>query len=281
VLKVNPGFYCIGVFTLTAIGAVLVTSLIFGNIISNSFTTVFMNDCFTMASSTPAITNIRIMIFNNLAPAVGANPTNNEAEKVDVDVNVQDGGQNEVIVLNENHNSVMVKKSFHNIKPTQNGENYISEIDLSKGYYSKVYTLERKESDEKQVNNYNNIVKENTIKPHDLQSERDSIRHDIDRGVDAAETQGDFTNRDYQLMTVDESLLYDKRTFLEYYFKVLIRTHLIIRAFYYKSIIVPQFIRIIAFFLSVSLYFALNAIFYTDDFIVARSQYKSSVSPFI
>jgi hypothetical protein len=86
--------------------------------------------------------------------------------------------------------------------------------------------------------------------------------------------QKEFTDRDYIEMSVEESIQLDKRGFRLYYWKRLSKTHIFLVAFYYKTLWKPQHIRIIAFFLSISYYFALNAIFYSDNFISARQTYN-------
>jgi hypothetical protein len=81
-----------------------------------------------------------------------------------------------------------------------------------------------------------------------------------------------FTLRDYKDMNYEDFIKYDNRTFGEYYRDRLFILHSFFKAFFYKSLIIPQSIRIIAFFLLISFSFALNAIFYTDKFIQDRTK---------
>ena len=72
---------------------------------------------------------------------------------------------------------------------------------------------------------------------------------------------------DYEINTLEynKALLYDKRTYIEYYFSLLRIKHLIIFTFYthndYNSII----IKICLLFFSFSLYYSVNALFFSDS----------------
>jgi len=76
-----------------------------------------------------------------------------------------------------------------------------------------------------------------------------------------------FTIRDYQNMTFEELIEHDKRTFWGYYWEKLLTSHQILQSFFFKSLVSPQTIRVLTFFLEVSFAFALNAIFYSDSYI--------------
>jgi hypothetical protein len=176
---------------------------------------------------------------------------------------------NDIIVLQENKNGAETLRSPA-IKDTYS----LSEIEISKAAQQgpvEIYPVTSVDM-KHQYNNYNQIEKSQSMKNQN-NTEREVIRLD----EEASDTDpSEFTDKDYKLMTVDQSLQNDKRGFLQYYFKHLVESHLILSAFYYKTILTPQYVRIVHLFLSISLYFALNAIFYTDDFIQSRSQRKSS-----
>jgi hypothetical protein len=137
------------------------------------------------------------------------------------------------------------------------------------------------------------VVKENNTY-HELPAHQESIRsgkeEKAEEKIELKSQQPEeqqtlnavvYTDKDFAEMTVEESIAYDRRSFALYYWKALIRTHLVLSAFIYKTLIKPQYIRIIACFLSISYYFALNAIFYSDSFIQARQGYNQSLVIFI
>ena len=67
---------------------------------------------------------------------------------------------------------------------------------------------------------------------------------------------------DYEINTLiyNKALLYDKRTYIEYYFSLLRIKHLIIFTFYNSTII-----KICLLFFSFALYYTVNALFFTDS----------------
>ena len=71
---------------------------------------------------------------------------------------------------------------------------------------------------------------------------------------------------DYELNTLsyNEALKLDKRTFFQYYFSLLKTKHILIFSFYTNSDYNSQSIKIILFLFSFSLYFTINALFFTD-----------------
>jgi len=70
--------------------------------------------------------------------------------------------------------------------------------------------------------------------------------------------------------------LYDQRGFFEFFSDNLKRKHLLLFAYYRVSLVDPQFIRLIHFYLRVGFVFALNALFYTDDSIMQRQNYTAN-----
>jgi hypothetical protein len=131
---------------------------------------------------------------------------------------------------------------------------------------------------------YNQLhERQDSIKPS---SERDAIKLEekenlAGEGRNNALDETKYTDRDLAEMSVDDSIKNDKRGFWSYYWKRLTTTHMLLRAFYYKTLWQPQYVRITTFFLSISYYFALNAIFYSDNFITARQSYVQSANQFL
>lgn len=82
---------------------------------------------------------------------------------------------------------------------------------------------------------------------------------------------GEKTLKDYDLMSVDELIACDDRSFSVFYWNTIYSKHLFLRAFVYKTGIDPFYVRIPIFFTSLSINFALNAIFYSDEFISEKN----------
>lgn len=81
-----------------------------------------------------------------------------------------------------------------------------------------------------------------------------------------------ITLKDYYNMSVDELLVFDKRGFLKFYWDSILTRHDFLRAFIYKTVLKPFYIRIILFFLEISVAFALNAIFYSDSYVSEKNK---------
>jgi len=72
---------------------------------------------------------------------------------------------------------------------------------------------------------------------------------------------------DYEINTLiyNKALLYDKRTYIEYYFSLLRIKHLIIFTFYTHNDYNSTIIKICLLFFSFALYYTVNALFFTDS----------------
>ena len=70
----------------------------------------------------------------------------------------------------------------------------------------------------------------------------------------------EFNNLSYK-----EALIFDKRTYLQYYFSLLKTKHPLIFTFYTNSDYNSRMIKIILFLFSFSLYFTVNALFFNDS----------------
>ena len=75
-----------------------------------------------------------------------------------------------------------------------------------------------------------------------------------------------YTNNELNLLPYEEALIYDKRTFFEFYKALLIGGHLFLFSFYinnkdYNSNIIKMFL----FFFHFSIYFTVNALFFNED----------------
>ena len=73
-----------------------------------------------------------------------------------------------------------------------------------------------------------------------------------------------YTNRELNILNYKEALKYDKRTYFQYYVTLLFQKQLILFSFYPDNYNLIS-IKIILFFLSFSLYFSINGLFFSDD----------------
>ncbi len=91
-----------------------------------------------------------------------------------------------------------------------------------------------------------------------------------------------ITIKDYDELNPYDAILYDKRSFFQLFYDRLKKDHVLFNLFFYDSIMDPLCIRIVMFYLSFSITFMLNAFFFSDDYIDARSQVplKESVNTF-
>jgi len=72
-------------------------------------------------------------------------------------------------------------------------------------------------------------------------------------------------------MEIEEMLLYDRRGTLRFFWDLISQKHDLVQTFYVISVLEPRFMKIILFYLQISLQFMFNAIFYSDDLIEARN----------
>ena len=86
-----------------------------------------------------------------------------------------------------------------------------------------------------------------------------------------------WTEKDVELLTLEQKLKYDKRTFFQYYRDKLLTTHMLLSALFYKSLLIPQFIRISLLCTSIVLTFSFNAVFFTDSHIDTKTNNTSPV----
>jgi ribosomal 50S subunit-recycling heat shock protein len=73
-----------------------------------------------------------------------------------------------------------------------------------------------------------------------------------------------LSDEEINSLEYNDAILIDKRTFCQYYFSLLLRKHIILFTFFSKNDYNLIHIKINIFFLSFSLFFALNVLFFTD-----------------
>ena len=88
----------------------------------------------------------------------------------------------------------------------------------------------------------------------------------------------DFTIKDLNQMTVKQALKYDNRKFLVYYWDRVRFSHYIIHALFVDRNEIPVTMRLISLLFFISFQFALNAVFYSDDYISEKNDLNSSLN---
>ncbi len=140
--------------------------------------------------------------------------------------------------------------------------------------------------------NIKNTVKisENMVKKAEEQElqgghnteEREKIRKEkVEKILDKRVNFTGFTRKDLATLNDENILKYDKRTFCQYFSDLLLYEHPLLGLFFYKSLMNPLMLRINHLFFSLSLNFAFNAIFYSDEYIqenASKSLNKQDVS---
>lgn len=82
-----------------------------------------------------------------------------------------------------------------------------------------------------------------------------------------------MTFHDILAVPVESLVIFDDRSNFNYFKHLILRRHYYVSTFYVFSVLKPRYIRVIILFFSISLQFALNAFFYTDNLIETRRLY--------
>ena len=117
-----------------------------------------------------------------------------------------------------------------------------------------------------------NLKRKSTIKDNkekEKKKSRKSLKSSFDSKI-IEKSDGnniDVYLNDYELnnLSFEEAIKYDKRTLWQYYFSLLKTKHLIIFTFYTKTDYNSRLLKIILFLLSFTLYYIVNALFFTDS----------------
>ena len=74
-----------------------------------------------------------------------------------------------------------------------------------------------------------------------------------------------YTDEEINNLTYDLALLYDKRSYCEYYISLLKTNHILIFSFCFKNDYNSKIIKIDLFVVSFAMYYTTNALFFDDD----------------
>ena len=75
----------------------------------------------------------------------------------------------------------------------------------------------------------------------------------------------EYNDREMNNLEYDEALKDDNRTYWQYYLSLLKTKHIIIFTFYYKKDYNSRIIKIDLFFINITIYFVVNALFFNDE----------------
>ena len=142
-------------------------------------------------------------------------------------------------------------------------KNKIKKKTKIKGKNYKVYKTHTKErsidSSQKKFKVYSPKSKKNKFKLNLIDSE---IR--ISKKKDDKTIIKKLNDEEINYLPYEEAILLDKRTYCQYYFSLLKKKHIILFTFIVQNDYNLIYIKLCLFILSISLYFAVNALFYTD-----------------
>ena len=164
-----------------------------------------------------------------------------------------------------NMKNLKSKKSF-NIKNLKSGKTINKDFFKSKKSISNdIFKSKKSINNEifKSRKTINNKISKsrNTLTNRDLKSKNSIINNKNNK------IRKNILLNDYEMDTLNykDAIKFDKRTYFEYYFSLLKRKHIILFAFFPNNDYNIVTIKISLFILSLSWYFTINALFFTDD----------------
>ena len=185
-----------------------------------------------------------------------------------------DNDKNEVNIniIPINNLNVTSNKNQNNIF---NNNNQINISNNNNNNIEKNKILENKIIDEKNINNNNNQINEEKVKetrknlpiiPKKEKKKYKSMKNLNKKGIQNKNFQMNNLN-EYELNNLEYELaiVIDKRTYLQYYWSLLKRKHLILFTFYPINDYNLTTIKITLFLISFSLYMTINGFFFTDE----------------
>jgi hypothetical protein len=285
----NNGFYSSLIFFITGLTLSVALSLCNKKITAKSLTSILYNDCeffdrkvFTAeeyfnerdineAIEPPPVGKVLTKVSNNNTNRKQTENENFHLTEI-LQNNKEQVNKEDVLVLNDNkqhgeNNSEIIRNPVML-------NNYNLNLSLERHESSPLSPKRRisKRSSQNNCEAINSIGKENSqshnisIKEiefidEELKAKRDNIFNDKNHKI---------TRKDYEKLTLDEIIKYDKRGFLTFVKDHIFEGHILISVLR-TSLIDPIFIRVILLVYIVSMSFAFNAICFSDDYINTRA----------
>ena len=173
----------------------------------------------------------------------------NPGKKIKIQINEKNNGEN----LIKETNNVKKEINYNKYKRRKRKINKTSPIIWkSNNQNSSTKTFIGKNSKKNNIFVYNIINNFNSEK---------IIKNTINNKI----VQTALNDQELNTLDYDNALILDKRTYLQYYCSLLKKKHLIIFTFIPNNDYNLQYIKIILFLLSFSLYFSINGFFFTDE----------------
>ena len=181
-------------------------------------------------------------------------------KKNDINKNIKKG--NNKIIINKN---IIINNHYRNINDKSSG--LLEPEDSTKKSYSKLFLRKKTEKIHK-------LSGKKKKKPTELLihkgKKRNNKKEDTEnKGAQFVQNYQDLHYNDYELnsLTYEKAIIYDNRTYLQYYCSLLKEKHLIIFTFISSNDYNLFIIKLSLFIFSVSLNFAVNTLFFTDTII--------------
>ena len=164
-----------------------------------------------------------------------------------------------IIFLNDNnYNSNKI-----NFPPKKNNKNN-KKMNIEENYSNNAIITQKGETfinkTKNQFSSSKKILK--SEKSHENKKEKKKNKYkDIDIDIN------EYLKPDYDDLDFDSAIKLDQRTFCEYYSDKLIEKQILVDTFYNKDNLRPRSIKILLFLLNINLYFVVNGLFFSDEYI--------------
>jgi hypothetical protein len=260
----NIGFYASLTFFLSGLTLSILVNLIHKNILIKSLNSVLYNDCqffdrkvfspeeyFNKGSLSEAVQPPPIgTVLKNVTKTFRRESFNENKPLTEVsNDNQTHHSKEDVIILNDNKPIIE-----NNNSDVVNNPIIINNYNLNQP--------SEMDKEEISISGNNTIINNEAINSIDdeLKHRRNSILKDNSHKISL---------KDYEQLTTDEIIKYDKRGFFTFVLDHVLEGHILIAVFK-KSLIEPIFIRVILLVYIISMSFAFNAICFSDDYINKR-----------
>ena len=208
------------------------------------------------------------------------NKINNNINKINIDINKK---KTKKVNNKKKWNKSFIKKSKHikinednnknkNKKVSQNKKNNKGNNNKkgnNKSLKKKPKHIEINNGDNDIINN-NNLNNNNILNINKKKKRNNILTQGNSKSKDKSKEERVKTTMEYNDDEINEldynlALQYDKRTFCQYYISLLKTKHDIIFSFFYNKDYNSKIIKIDLFFIGFTIYYTVNALFYTDD----------------
>ena len=111
---------------------------------------------------------------------------------------------------------------------------------------------------------FDNIISKNLNKKKNFSSKRNKHKHKYKKNKNIPK-KSIINDYEINIMKYNDAIIFDKRSYCDYYFSLLKRGQLVLFTFFYKNDYNIRSIKISIFIIFLSLSYTVNALFFTDD----------------